>query len=106
MGNLERRIPLFESGKKEMIGKIITGKDGKKYKKIAEGKWREVSEHGMTKKEHDAAAKIADKNIRVDGFHPSDTKSKGHEQWKSRNEHWEQSDKLSDKERSDEEVGI
>jgi hypothetical protein len=38
-------------GKKVPVGTVTNG-----YKKVAEGKWQKVSEHGMTKKEHDQKA--------------------------------------------------
>lgn len=42
---------LEKGGKQGMVGEIREW-DGKKFKKQSNGKWLEVSEHGMTKKEH------------------------------------------------------
>lgn len=77
----------LEKAKKAAIGEIrIHG--GKKVKKIAEGKWVEVSEHGMTRSEHeDKAAKAAEKS-----------QSKAYDKHDTARRH------LSDKEYSDEEV--
>lgn len=48
--NYENPNELIEKGKKVPIGEITTHKDGKKYKKQANGKWIQVSEsHGLTK---------------------------------------------------------
>lgn len=46
----------IEKGKKFPIGTISNG-----YKKIAEGKWKKVSEHGLTKKEHQEKAELHSK---------------------------------------------
>lgn len=44
---IEFHEDMILKGKKMPIGTISNG-----YKKVAEGKWQKVSEHGMTKKEH------------------------------------------------------
>ena len=75
----------LEKAKTAIIGEVHTW-NGKKFKKQPNGKWLEVSEsHEMTKKEH------SDK-----GLHSGD------ESWA----HTLRANKLSDKEYSDEEVGL
>ena len=69
----------LSKGKAAPIGEIRIW-NGKKYKKQANGKWLEVSEHGMTKKEHE-----------YKGKHSGDSSYK----------HTLISDKLSDKEYDD-----
>lgn len=72
--------------------------NGKKYKKQANGKWLEVSEsHGLTKKEHDHQynqALMTYQNLGSDRHQ------------KIASEHAKASSKLSDKEHTDEEVGL
>lgn len=95
-------LELLEKGKRANIGEIREW-SGKKYRKEANGKWLEVSEHGMTKKEHEAhhdklkegAAKFNDSNSQFHKDHINRA-----------NESLQSSKKLSDKEHSDEEVGI
>jgi len=80
----------FQKGKAANIGEIRTW-SGKKYKKQTNGKWVEVSEHGMTKEEHSKKVnELASKKGEEIGY--------AH--------HSKQSSKLSDKEHSDEEVGV
>ena len=69
-------------GKSFPIGTIYNG-----FKKIAEGKWRKVSEHGMTKEEHQI------KSIRNNANRLGD-------------EHSQIVSKLDSKDYSDEEIGL
>ena len=78
---------MIEKAKKANIGDIRIW-NGKKYKKQANGKWMEVSEHGMTKEEH-RIAKV--ESARTQGRHNPG----GYEDTKK---HREAADKLSDKE--------
>jgi hypothetical protein len=73
---------VLQKSKKANVGEVHTW-NGKKFKKQANGKWLEVSEYGMTKEEHENKGK-----------HSGDSSYK----------HTLISDKLSDKEYSDEEV--
>lgn len=88
----------LEKGKKAAIGEIRMH-GGKKVKKIAEGKWQEVSAHGMTKKEHqEESEKIVSKMNSKDR---KETMTKLDEQ----DAHHQRSIRdLSDKEYTDEEV--
>lgn len=83
---------------------IIHEHNGKKYKLQSNGKWLEVSEHGMTKKEHEEAkakAKIgsetAFREVRRKDLEKYDEEQDIHHNAKS---------KLSNKEYTDEEVGL
>jgi hypothetical protein len=74
---------------------------GKKYKKQSNGKWLEVSEHGLSKKEHNEKSKL----------HKENSESQQHSyvkeaQRKESVKHSNSASKLSDKEYSDEEVGL
>lgn len=67
-----------------------TQHNGKNFKKQSNGKWKEVSEHGLTKDEHtEKVNELASKKGEEIGY----------------NFHSKQSAKLSDKEYSNEEVG-
>jgi hypothetical protein len=92
----------IEKSRAATIGEIREW-SGRKYKKQANGKWVEVSEHGMTKKEHHTKAKEADDAIthRVGGS--DEATMAAHDS--RREKHLDISNKLSDKEYSDEEVG-
>ena len=85
-------IDISKGGKKANIGEIRDW-NGKKYKKQANGKWLEISfgpkqgNHNMTKKEHEEESK------KPNFSHVSKT-------------HKNLASQLSDKEHSDEEVGI
>lgn len=46
------RLSMIEKGKKGMVGEVREW-NGKKFKKQGNGKWMIVSEHGLTKKEHE-----------------------------------------------------
>jgi len=73
--------------------------NGKKYKKQDNGKWLEVSEQGLTKKEHDKAW--------VDiGLNSSPSDFYSHHFQATRKKHQEAASKLSDKEHTDEEIGL
>ena len=93
---------------KANIGEIHTW-NGKKFKKVAEGKWVEVSEsHSKTKREHNQEADIdeeTDKNY-YHGSEFGNNKKISDELKDSVREHREAAEKLSDKEHSDEEVGL
>lgn len=102
MLNIENIFPdstaeILKGGKPAAIGEIREF-GGKKYKKQANGKWLEVSEHGMTKKHYEEKLE----RIRFNDQHgQSSTKEQselGHIHTNIK--------KLSDKEHSDEEVGL
>ena len=78
---------LLQKGKAANIGETREW-SGKKYRKQANGKWLEVSEHGKTKSEH-----ITERNKWME----SDSNYKKNHSVQG---------KLSDKEHSDEEVGL
>jgi hypothetical protein len=87
----------IEKGKSFPIGTIHNG-----YKKVEEGKWRKVSEHGKTKEEHEIDAKRELKNIDYYDKQAKFNLQKPHrEMFKL---HSEAASKLDDKEYSDEEV--
>lgn len=74
--------------------------NGKKYKKQSNGKWLEVSEsHGITKKEHNYQANYSKEMSEKPSLHTS--KHEDAEKW-----HKTEASKLSDKEHTDEEVGL
>jgi len=82
----------IEKGQKANIGEIHTW-GGKKYKKQANGKWMEVSEHGKTKEEHSDESK----NKRVIAWNTKDDEyRKKYSDESKLNE--EAASKLSDKE--------
>lgn len=84
----------LEKGKSLPIGTIHNG-----YKKIAEGKWRKVSEYGMTKEEHVInARKFAEASFKNRG---KEGNSKNNEKTKL---HAEEANKLDSKDYSDEDV--
>jgi hypothetical protein len=92
----------IQKSKSMPIGTIHNG-----FKKIAEGKWRKVSEHGMTQREHkDTAYKHEDAAVRT-----KPTSDKGEddrvyaEEYKAK-KHKELASKLDSKDYSDEEVGL
>jgi hypothetical protein len=91
---------VLQKSKSMPIGTIHNG-----FKKIAEGKWRKVSEHGMTQREHkDTAYKHEDAAVRT-----KPTSDKGEddrvyaEEYKAK-KHKELASKLDSKDYSDEEV--
>jgi len=91
----------IEKAQKANIGDIhVWG--GKRYKKIGEGKWVEVSEHGMTKKEH------KEKHLYHFGkeWGPKYLKDRNVNHGLESSVHFIEASKLSNKEHSDEEVGI
>ena len=90
----------LEKGKKAAIGEIRMH-GGKKVKKIAEGKWQEVSVHGMTKKEHQS--KLDEINS-SQGKSDYDTRDKEGTENKEYSKHYKAHKELSDKEYTDEEV--
>lgn len=87
-----------KGGSSAQIGEIREWK-GKKYKKQTNGKWVEVSEYGMTKKEHENATKSIQSKI------GSQTSSKATSSKEGIRTHSKAASGLSDKEHSDEEVG-
>jgi len=103
----------IEKAKSASIGEIHIW-NGKKFKKQLNGKWTEVSEHGLTKKQHISEGE--DEEARA--LHTSNMKGENKnlsisERTKKFNKHIEESNKhhklaskLSDKEYSDEEVGV
>lgn len=96
-------LDLIEKGAKANIGEIRDW-GGKKYKKQPNGKWLEVSEHGMTKKEHKDKAEEHYKNI---GKFLDENNVDYADKEQGRNViHNTIASKLSDKEHSDEEVGL
>lgn len=118
--DLDKSERLEKGGKHGMIGETREH-NGKKYKKVEEGKWVEVSKsHGMTKKEHkeerdyhstrsDALQRGAEMILR----NPTGSTSEYNNQIEARKkhddkykEHTDALNKLSDKEHSDEEVGV
>lgn len=88
-------------GKAATIGEIRIW-NGKKYKKQPNGKWLEVSEHGMARREHEQEIKYHQKVEENRGNEISDRRKAQDEQDK----HHKAASKLSDKEFSDEEVGL
>lgn len=93
----------IEKGKSFPIGTIHNG-----FKKVAEGKWRKVSESGMTKEEHHKEADI-DEETDKKYYHGSEfgsNKRISSELKESTKRHREIASKLDDKHYSDEEVGI
>ena len=93
-------LDTIEKSHKGTIGEIREW-NGKKFKKQANGKWLQVSEHGMTKEEHTDEAK----NKRQIAWRTTDDeyRKKFHDESKS---HEIKASSLSDKEHTDEEVGI
>lgn len=95
--NLEDVIE--KSHKAATIGEIREW-SGKKYKKQPNGKWLEISEsQGMTKKQHNYQANYSKEMSEKPSLHTS--KYEDAEKW-----HKTEASKLSDKEHSDEEVGL
>ena len=94
----------FEKGGKKGILGEIREHNGKKFKKVGEGKWLEVSEHGMSKKEHleeKRKAKISSETA----FR--EARRKDLDKYDSeQDKHHYSASKLSDKDHSDEEVGV
>lgn len=90
----------IQKGKKASIGETRVW-NGKKVKKVAEGKWVEVSEtHNMSKKEHEQEIKYYQKVEENKGNEVSDRRKAQDEQDK----HHKLASKLSDKEYTDEEI--
>lgn len=98
----------FEKSKAATIGEVHTW-GGKKYKKTGNGKWVEVSEHGMSKKEHkDKEEDHYNTMSRMEarGYQMGEETRKFNDSYSGHKTHKEQAEKLSDKEHSDEEVGL
>lgn len=89
-------IDIEKGGKKANVGEIREH-SGKRFKKVAEGKWVEVSEHGMTKVEHDVKSRMMNYSS-----NPTVTNNAK----MNKEYHKTKASKLSDKEHSDEEVGL
>ena len=94
-------VNIEKGGKAATIGEIRTW-NGKKYKKQVNGKWLEVSESGMSKKEHETQA--YSKNTIY--THLGKTDREKDQALKEYSKHKKESSELSDKEHSDEEVGL
>lgn len=89
----------IQKSKSMPIGTIHNG-----YKKIADGKWRKVSEHGMTKEEH---SRLQTEANDIQGEHQSKRNHSQVEWWgKESLKHLDAASKLDSKDYSDEEVGI
>ena len=97
-----KMLDVIEKSKSAVTGEIREW-SGKKYKKQPNGKWLEVSEsHGKNWKEHEREAdKIIDEG-RKTTHKPKEVESFEREA----DTHYEHAEKLSDKEHSDEEVGL
>lgn len=98
--NLETFSEQIEKGKKVPIGTVKNG-----YKKIAEGKWQKVSEHGLTKKEHqDKAAEH--RKLSSDDHTKPNYKMSAEQQFHDKEsfKHGQISMKLNDKEYNDTDV--
>jgi len=88
----------IEKAQKANIGDIHVWGD-RRYRKIANGKWVEVSEsHGISKREHEYQSEYAKEMSERPSLHTQ--KYKDDEKW-----HKNEASKLSDKEYTDEEVG-
>lgn len=88
----------LQKSKSLPIGTIHIWK-GKKFKKQPNGKWVEVSEHGMTSREH------TQQSIKLQSESHKEFSPRGKEKkFKESLKHQKYSDKISDKEYSDEEV--
>ena len=86
------------------IGEIHTW-NGKKFKKQTNGKWLEVSESGKTKKEHEAQIESTKREMNSIGDKFGGKTNLG--SWRNAIKNNENhAKKLSDKEHSDEEVGL
>jgi hypothetical protein len=103
LGSFKYELNTIEksSHTKAMIGDERTW-DGKRYKKQVNGKWLQVSDAGMTKREHYDKA--------IEESNNSTLQSKSKEERDVHNEksnnHFSSGSKLSPKEHSDEEVGL
>lgn len=86
-GQVSRDV-IEKARKAATVGEIREWK-GKRYKKQPNGKWLEVSEHGMTKKEHQR------RMVELSNVHGS----KGHQK------HVQAAKELSDKEYDESEIG-
>jgi hypothetical protein len=83
----------LEKGKSMPVGTITNG-----FKKIAEGKWRKVSEaHGLTKEEHEYQAKYSKEEATRPTIHSA--KHESNSKW-----HSDEASKLDSKEYSDVDV--
>lgn len=86
---------ILEKGKSAMIGEVREWQ-GKKYKKQANGKWLEVSELGMTKKEHLESKRRA--NVSAETAFREARRSDLDKYEKEQDKHREAISKLSDEE--------
>lgn len=86
----------LEKGKSMPIGTITNG-----FKKIAEGKWRKVSEHGKTKEEHIYESDKYGEKLNRDNLLPEDSKKYYLDESKR---HTKEALKLDSKEYSDVDV--
>lgn len=86
---------ILEKGKSAMVGEIREW-SGKKYKKQANGKWLEVSEYGMTKKEHLESKRRA--NVSAETAFREARRSDLDKYEKEQDKHREAISKLSDEE--------
>jgi len=95
----------FEKGAKANIGEIRVWRGGR-YKKQANGKWVEVSEHGMSKREHESKSEYyhgkGSSHVNENNSNRGSLGAKMNFEASKYNK--EQASKLSDKEYSDEEM--
>lgn len=92
-------------GKKAMVGEIRDWK-GKKYKKIANGKWAEISEHGYTHKEHSQIVKNYDIALGRPMENTESALEYNNELRKQKAKHQAATLDLDEKEYTDEEMGV
>jgi len=90
----------LEKGKSATVGETRNW-NGKNYKKQPNGKWLEISEHGLTKKQHNKASDVIYNKMKRGSHIDYDSNS-----LQERYKHEDAAEKLSDKEHSDEEVGL
>lgn len=110
-------LDVIEKSKSAVTGEIREW-SGKKYKKQPNGKWLEVSEHGMIKTEHEEIADQKKKEAMEEGDRyrkeqgnkyrgfSGGTSARGSSLFAMHRAHKEVASKLSDKEHSDEGVGL
>ena len=85
---------ILQKGKVAMVGEVREWQ-GKKYKKQVSGKWVEVSEQSMTKKEHGEKLSLANSWV----AHTENKDKEANEAWKKeQSKHKETVEKLSDEE--------
>jgi len=96
----------LEKGKSAMVGETRNW-NGKNYKKQPNGKWLEVSRGGLTNREHkDKSYEHENNTVRLKPYSDKLEDDRIYAEKYREKYHREQSSKLSDKEHSDEEVGL